>query len=616
MKRLFYACFYLLFSAALLPLATAQAEPVRVEVQQTEDGWRLLRGGEPFQIKGAGGDQYLDQLVAAGGNSIRTWGVGPETRDLLDEAHRRGLTVTVGVWLGHERHGFDYNNLDQVAEQFAQVRAAVEQHKDHPALLAWGIGNEMEGFAEGDNPAIWSHVEACAALVKRLDPNHPTMTVIAEVGGRKVESIHVLCPSIDIVGINSYAGGASIPKRYVAAGGTKPYIVTEFGPAGAWEVGLNDFGAPYELTSSAKAGAYADVYRALATDPNCLGSYAFLWGSKVEATTTWFGMFLADGSRLGAVDAMTRAWSGQSPDDLCPVIDSLELAEDYEQQPGARITVALSAVDPEGSELSVEWSLMRDSTTYLTGGDFVEAPPSYPEHIVSSDTKGCTLTLPEEYGVFRVYAVVRDEAGNAAIANLPLFAGNDPDAPADGGVSAAPMTPGRAAQLPMSVYTDADAASPWIASGYMGNARQIVMDPNHTQAPRSGQTCLRVQYRAPDEWGGVVWQDPPNDWGDLAGGFDLRGATALEFWARGAQGGEVVSFGFGVLGSDKPFADSGSGSLEEVKLTDDWRRYRVEIGSSVDLQRIKTGFFWTVAGQGEPIIFYLDDIRFIQDEAE
>jgi hypothetical protein len=29
-----------------------------------------------------------------------------------------------------------------------------------------------------------------------------------------------------------------------------------------------------------------------------------------------------------------------------------------------------------------------------------------------------------------------------------------------------------------------------------------------------------------------------------------------------------------------------------------------------DLTRIKTGFVWTLAGQGAPVVFYLDDIRF------
>lgn len=588
----------------------ASAESVRVELVQAESGWELHRDGEPYTVRGAGGDQYLELLAASGGNSIRTWGVGDDTRALLDEAHANGLTVTLGIWIGHERHGFSYNDFDQVAAQFDAVRDAVLAYKDHPALLMWGIGNEMEGYEEGSNPAIWSHIEACAALVKRLDPHHPTMSVIAEIGGRKVEAIHRLCPSIDIVGINSYGGAMSIPRRYAAAGATKPYIVTEFGPPGAWEVGLNSFGAPNELTSTAKAGMYRDVYNTLHADTGrCLGSYAFLWGAKVEATTTWFGMFLADGSRLGAVDAMTLAWSGESPDNLCPVIESFELDGAYEKAPGARISVELAAADPEGEPLEVQWLLMRDSTTYMTGGDFVEAPPTYPGSIVSSGGDGCTLTLPDdEYGVFRVYVVVKDPAGNAAIANLPLFAGSDPNAPTAG--NPAPVTPGQAVELPLAVYSEGGADRPWIPSGYMGNANAIAMDEGHTDNVHSGESCLRVGYNAAGEWGGVVWQSPVNDWGDVAGGYDLSGAVVLEFWARGANGGEVVNFGFGLIGADKPFPDSASGKMDNVELTAEWQRYTIELPADADLRRIKTGFFWSLAGQGEPVTFYLDDIAF------
>jgi len=613
-----FVCLFALLCTACFATAPAPAfaDAVPTHVRQAESGWQLIRGGKPYEVKGAGGDQHLKQLAEAGGNSIRTWGVGPDTKALLDEAHRLGLTVTLGIWLGHERHGFDYNALDQVAEQFEKVRDAVETYKDHPALLAWGVGNEMEGFQAGDNPAIWSHVEACAALIKRLDPDHPTMTVIAEIGGRKLEAIHKLCPSIDIVGVNSYGGGPSLPARYQKAGATKPYLVTEFGPAGAWEVKANGFGAAVEPTSTDKAAVYRKAYRAFRDDDDmCLGSYAFLWGAKVEATTTWFGMFLADGSKLAAVDAMTEAWSGQAPDDLCPRIASLAIAVPYDMQPGAQVRVTLDASDPEGKALDVQWKLMRDPMSYATGGDKVDAPPAYPDRIASADENGCTLTLPDKGGVYRVYVVVKDPAGNAAVANLPLSAGPDPDAPTAGDGPVA-LKPGKPVELPFAVYTEGGEQAPWIPAGYMGNTGAIKVDLGHVKNPKNGVSCIKLTYQADDQWGGVVWQDPINDWGDLEGGYDLRGATALEFWARGDNGGEVVSFGFGLLGADKKHPDSGNGELESIRLTDQWRRYRIELDANVDLRRIKTGFYWTLAGQGKPVTFYLDDIRYMKDGEE
>ena len=342
----------------------------------------------------------------------------------------------------------------------------------------------------------------------------------------------------------------------------------------------------------------------------CLGSYAFLWGAKVEATTTWFGMFLPDGSKLAAVDAMAQAWSGNKPDDLSPVISAIAVKGDYEAKPGSEVTITLDASDPEGKPITVQWSLYAESTAYFTGGDKMKTPPSFPELITSASNTSCTLTLPQEKGIYRVYAIVKDPAGHAAVANVPLSAGQ----PAKTAAGGAAITPGQKLDLPAFVYAEGGVQVPWIPSGYMGNTGAIKVDLGWVANPKNGVSCIKVTYDAADEWGGVVWQDPINDWGDAAGGYDLSGATALEFWARGDQGGEVLDFGFGVLDSDKKYPDSGSASLKGVRLTDDWRKYRIELDKSTDLKRIKTGFYWSIAGQGKPTVFFLDEIRYVADE--
>ena len=154
----------------------------------------------------------------------------------------------------------------------------------------WGIGNEMEGYQSGDNPAIWSHVEHLCRLIKQEDPNHPTMTVIAEIGGNRIKAINQFCPSLDIVGINSYGGAASLPQRYRESGGTKPYIVTEFGPTGPWEIGRTEIGAIDEAPSNIKAAKYRSTYESLKSDNRyCLGTYSFLWGNKMEAPKLGLG---------------------------------------------------------------------------------------------------------------------------------------------------------------------------------------------------------------------------------------------------------------------------------------------------------------------------------------
>ena len=386
--------------AVLLTLAGyaggAAAAAVKVELVGGAGAWELRRGGEPYFIRGAGGGASRGVLAASGGNSVRTWGVDDLGRE-LDEAQKRGLTVTAGIWLGHRRHGFSYESMPQVAEQYEKARAAVLKYKDHPALLMWAVGNEMEGYEGGDDAAVWSAVNNIAAMIHRVDPNHPTMTVVAEVGGRRVESINRLCPAIDVVGINAYGGGPTVAERYRKAGGVKPFVVTEFGPAGTWETEKNDWGAPAELTSTAKAERYRATYEASILSrkgKDCLGSYVFAWGNKQEATATWFGLFLPDGTRLEAADEMRLLWSGQPVPNHCPRMDAPTVEGAGRVEPGATVKVSVDVTDPEGDPLTIEWTLTQDLGAYATGGDAQAVPESFPDAIVANGGKSVEVKMP------------------------------------------------------------------------------------------------------------------------------------------------------------------------------------------------------------------------------
>jgi len=580
----------------LLPAQVVLGQAVPVELVETTHGqWQLLRAGEPYDIKGAGGDASKELLAAAGANAFRTWGVGPELGEQLDQAQELGLTVVVGHWLGHPRHGFDYNDLDMVAEQFERVREDVLAYRDHPALLLWAVGNEMEGFAEGDDAAVWSHVQALAAMIKDLDPNHPTMTVTAEIGGSRVRAVHELCPDIDIMGINSYGGLPSVPERYRELGGSKPIVITEFGPPGTWEIAMTDFGAPPELTSTEKAAVYRDAYTAgcLEAGGLCLGGFAFAWGFKVEATSTWYGMFLPSGDKLAAVDAMTEVWSGQPAADLCPEILSFGLRGPDVVQPGDAVHVDLDIVDPEGTDVDVKWIVTGEVDEYNTGGDGNPAPLELDGIITASSPEGATLVMPGG-GVYRLYMTASDGTGGGAAANVPIKV----DGPA-GQVRV---------KLPLAVYADGS-SSPWVPSGWMGTHDALTMDAECTDSPHTGEHCLKFVYDEPGMWVGVAWQHPANDWGELPGGFDLTGATRLTFWARGKEGGETIDFALGILGTDKPYHDTAKAERKGVELKREWKRYSIDLDGE-DLSRIKTPFVWTLDGHGRPVTFYLDDIRF------
>ncbi|BAM03135.1 glycoside hydrolase family 2 TIM barrel-domain containing protein [Phycisphaera mikurensis] len=588
-----------LLAAAVLAAAPAHAAPTPTTITEADGGFTLLRDGEPYAIRGVGGTTRLAELAAAGANSLRTWGVDATTRPLLDEAHALGLSVTVGLWMEHERHGHSYDDPAFVKEQHDELLAQARSLMDHPAVLMWGVGNEMEGAGARD--AVYAAVNDLAAALKAMDPDHPTMTVIADLGpgAIKAEKIRDLCPAVDVVGINSYGGAINVGDRYAAVEPAvgKPWALTEHGPLGHWEVGKAAWGTPVEQTSTQKADFYRRGYEASVNGhpDTCLGTYAFLWGDKQETTDTWYGMFLADGSRTAAVDTMTRLWSGDAPADLAPAVSGLTLDGDVVAAPGATLVADLEATDPEGEPLEVAWVLREASAGDGVGGDFEPRTAEVSGVFTSRSADSATLRLPEKPGAYRLFAYARDPAGHAATANVPVLVRVPPEPLAGGG-----------ADLPFRVDPEG-AAAPWTPSGFMGDVAATTLEVSR-EAPRTGETCLVASFTGASGWGGVVWQHPANDWGDLPGGHDLRPATTLSWWARGARGGERVKFGLGVLGADKPHPDTGSAETT-VTLTDAWKRYELDLAGA-DLSRIKTGFLFAVEGRGRPVRFFLDDIAY------
>ena len=577
-------------------LPASQKGPSVVRIVQTAGKSQLFLNGKPYFIRGAGGGGPKAMLAQCGGNSLRTWGIGRDTQKDLDEAQRLGLTVTVGHWLGHKEHGFRYDEPAVVQKQLEEVRRAVLKYKDHPALLMWGLGNEMEN--DNDSPELWKAIQDLARMVHQIDPNHPTMTVVAEIGGDKVQKIHRHCPDIDVIGVNTYGGGPSLAERYRNAGGTKPFVITEFGPPGTWEIDRTRFGAAPEMTSTEKAGRYRQTYlkSVLGAPDLCLGSYAFTWGWKIEATSTWFGMLLPDGSRLAAVDVMQELWSGRGPAHPCPAIEKLALTSSDQVVRGDTVTAEVKANDSKGDPLRIEWTLHREQASYAVEGLGEDPTPAFPEAIRENGQARVSLKTPQQGGIYRLYCFIRNSHGGAAVGSLPIKVKGPP-------ARFVPATP----ELPLLLVGEG-AKDLYVPSGWMGDTKAIEMDAACTENPHRGQTCLKATFVQATGWGGVVWQHPANDWGAKPGGYDLSAADKLTFWARGREGGEKVKFGFGLIEIDKKYHDSGKAEIE-VTLTKDWKQYTIDL-SPYDLGCIKSGFRWAVGAQGRPLTFYLADVQY------
>ena len=228
MKKITILLIWILFSIQAI---SQNDVPIKVEVRKKGVNFQLFRGGKPFYIKGAGGYDHFDVLAKCGGNSIRIWET-EHAKDILDEAQKLGLTVTVGLWVEHERHGFDYNDEEAVHAQLEKFRAIILKLKDHPALLLWGVGNEVN--LNYRNMNVWYAIENIAKMIHEVDPNHPTVAVISGINSEEIHMIKDRCPSINILGINTYAGITNVPDKIRDYDWDRSYIVTEWGPTGDW----------------------------------------------------------------------------------------------------------------------------------------------------------------------------------------------------------------------------------------------------------------------------------------------------------------------------------------------------------------------------------------------
>ena len=406
-------------------------KPSKVELINQSGKYQLSIDGKPFYIKGAGLELgSIKSLADYGGNAFRTWRVDNGEKsglEILDEAHRHGLMVCMGLDVARERHGFDYSDKQAVAAQLAAMERDVLALKDHPALLMWGIGNELN--LRHSNPRVWDAVNDIAKMIHRLDPNHPTTTMLAGAEPDVIKLVVSRCADLDLLSFQLYGEIDQLPDFLSQSDFTGAYTVSEWGATGHWESPCTDWGRPFEANSSIKAGCYRQRYiDTIAADhQQCLGSFVFLWGQKQERTPSWYGVFLEQGQYTESTQVMGTLWTKQAPKH--PVAKLLSLDIDGQEAPASiylteqQPYTARVSVDYKQTEtLSYHWELLKEVDKGLEsdGGDFEPRPESVWQQLGDSSLNTVEFPAPQP-GEYRLFVVVVDSHGGAATANLPVL---------------------------------------------------------------------------------------------------------------------------------------------------------------------------------------------------
>jgi hypothetical protein len=411
-------------------LDVQESPAIKVEIVATDDGYQLLRGGEPYLIKGAGlAYRDIESLVAHGGNSIRTWDTENDAgtaQAILDKALENGLTVSLGLRLGSEHWGFDYDDAEAVAAQLEYARGEVLKYRDHPALLVWVIGNELNLFYT--NSKVYDAVNDISEMIHELDPLHPTTTTVAGLAASVIEDIEARAPDLDFISFQAYAEIENLPALVNERNYKKPFFVTEWGATGYWEVDKTEWGAPIEETSSAKAESYMKRYqdKLKPVEGNLIGSYVFLWGQKQERTPTWFGLFTEAGEETEAVDVMHYIWNGSWPDNRSPSVrafylDGKTAGDNVRLRAGQAYSASVEIFDHEGDSLTYRWELKPESDATTSGGKFEESIENLELVINDSSAAKVEITAPRKTGPYRLFVYANDGHGHAAHANIPFY---------------------------------------------------------------------------------------------------------------------------------------------------------------------------------------------------
>jgi hypothetical protein len=165
-------------------------------------------------------------------NTVYTFldpGLDDAAMGVLDQLYDNGIMVVLTV--------------DDGINDMTRVQQAVAFYKDHPAVLAWMLGNEWNINRYFTSPPISvldaaQRTQAAAALIKTLDMNHPVATSYGDIdigapGLRLAYTqnyVNNVCPSVDLWALNIYRGntlGTLFEQWRLIT--PKPMMLGEFG---------------------------------------------------------------------------------------------------------------------------------------------------------------------------------------------------------------------------------------------------------------------------------------------------------------------------------------------------------------------------------------------------
>ena len=258
-------------------LGGAETTFTRVERMPKMSTWfdrqgRAIVDGKPFFPLG----MYWSAVTT---NKIETYAKGPfnclmpyhapNSKDLMDLCHAKGLKVIYSVKDIYSGTCWAPKGIKTEADETRYIKDRVNRFKNHPALLAWYLNDELP-------LTMLPRLAARRDLMEKLDPGHPGWSVLYQYN-----SIREYMPSFDVVGTDPYP----IPSKpaAMATEWTKKTVRGTLGCKPVWQVPQAFNWAGYRKTPEEKAKCRAPTeaelrsmcWQCIANGANGLVMYSF-----------------------------------------------------------------------------------------------------------------------------------------------------------------------------------------------------------------------------------------------------------------------------------------------------------------------------------------------------
>jgi len=351
---------------------------------------------------------------------------------LLDDAEKNHVFVIVGLDIPSGDIPQFYNDEKKVNELFNAHRASVLRFKNHPALLAWGLGNELIMPIGLGSSAFYKTYNRLLQMIHTEDPNHPVTTTLINLQKSSILNISWKIRDLDFISINTYNKLKEIKKliKKVSFLWNGPYLISEWSPNGGWESETTVWQAPIENTSTKKAEQYYQFYKDYMPkdDPRFLGSLAFYWGNRQEYTHTWYSVFNEDGTPTEIEEALYDSWRDtmsrhQAVQVQYMLIDDHGARDNIILSPGSKHDASLLLVDNQAVDsLRYSWEIVKEDWLYWgrTWNNF-KKPAVLSGLIAQPDIQNTSFICPSKEGAYRIFITVYNNKGYCATANTPFY---------------------------------------------------------------------------------------------------------------------------------------------------------------------------------------------------